>query len=706
MYPDDEDDDLEDESEEEDDDSSRKDSKELEAVRFKLVALRDTQRQAQELLASAESRLKILDAYGKSLGPRKAVDIESGIEAYRHGRETVFQDHMQGTVRLRELATKIADLVKEEKRLLTIQQKEEKKEAKVKAKAKKEKDKVRQKEQLRKAEKEKEKARIRKEREKFWPLYCWSIRITLDVVSFTPGSSRRSSIASAGDIVKVVPEKESTISETEASASFCDMSLSYVTSSAWWSPSYDLSLNTTSNTARLCFDAQLTNKTSENWAGCKVVLSTSQTTFSGIQDAIPTLVPWRIRLGPKGFGAKPGDVLDSREERAEKGGWVAQQNAWGNQKARSHLYGLQNSAFPSHPKLGFPVSPTLPPPPPAPSAPVASAMYARGPGAQPQMESTSNGFGATNVFGSNNLFGASSAAAQRPSRNRASKSAGSRFARYDDVGGPNDPITYEEHVAEEGDDAETMLDLASELTFQESAFEETGMTTTYDLPGLKTLNTASTASRQRVARISFSNVVFSHTVVAKYRPVAYLKAKLRNASKFTLLKGPVGLSLDGSFIGRSTLSRCSAGDNLIMSLGIDPGIKVVYPKPEVTRSTSGLFTKEDSYIYTRTVIISNTNASSGKPVNLVVLDQVPVSEDDKLRIEIINPRGMALGSAPVRTGLPAKDGGEGKDWGRATATLKKAGEVCYDVVLNPGRGVKMALQYEVALPAGDQVIQC
>jgi uncharacterized protein (TIGR02231 family) len=248
--------------------------------------------------------------------------------------------------------------------------------------------------------------------------------------------------------------------------------------------------------------------------------------------------------------------------------------------------------------------------------------------------------------------------------------------------------------------------LTPELSFQESGFEETGLTATYELPSLKTLKPSSTASKQRVARVSFGNVYFSRTVVAKYKPVAYLKAKLRNTSKLTLLKGPTGLTLDGTFMGRSTLPRCSAGDSFTLSLGVDPAIKVVYPKPDVKRSTTGVFTKGDNSLYTRTITLVNTRAASEKPVNITALDQVPISEDEKLRIEILHPRGLAAGGNTVATGLPGKDSKDDKDWGRASATLKKGGEVSWDVMLNPGRSVKLTLEYEVALPTGERVTEC
>lgn len=296
-------------------------------------------------------------------------------------------------------------------------------------------------------------------------------------------------------------------------------------------------------------------------------------------------------------------------------------------------------------------------------------------------------------------------------------------------GGLNAPSSRPAVVEEE---EPTLREPEPTLDFQESAMEETGLTTTYDLPGAKTLAPSSTASKQRVARVLFTGVAFSHTVVAKYRPAAFLKAKLRNAGRMSLLRGPVGLTLDGTFMGRSALPRCSPGGSFTMSLGVDPTIRVSYPKPDVKRSSSGVFSKENSTAYRRSVAITNTRgaassssspspsssspspsqSASAKPVRLVVLDQVPVSEDDKLRVEIAHPSGLVEGRAGVSVqeggsggSSSSKDGGGAKDWGKAVATLKKGGEVSWDVELNPGRSVKLDLEYEVSLPAGDVAVQ-
>ena len=717
IYPDSDAEDEEEEDEDEDsksddegDEEAQKIKKSLETVREKLTVLRDEQQRAKEFVASAATRLKLLDAFGDTLNQKnRGISIDKGLETYRMERELVFKDHMNGTIEERKFASDIAKLLVEERRAQEADRKRRLKVAKAQGKIREAKQKLKEKEQRRRAEAQKEKDRIRKEREQFWPRSCYTVRITLDAANFTPGSSRRASISSASDLVAV------TASDKEAldSESSCDISLSYVTSSAWWSPSYDLALSTTANTAKLCFDASMTNMTSEAWSNCKIILSTSQTTFSSLGDLIPTLTPWHVKL----TGKSPlftDDILDSREERAQKDGWNAYQNGIAH-KPRAQLFGVSknvninsgnvNSAANvwrgEEPQPGYSSMPLggalqsqqiqshqvtafgAPIPPPPPRASIVQPLMRSAAGGSKKMASLSR-TADTAVFGSSR-GGAAPAAAP----------AGGSWGNAD---------TFPEYAKSADGDEATILEASPEISFQESSFEETGLTATYDLPGAKTLKPSSTASKQRVAHVSFSNVFFSRTVVAKYKPVAYLKAKLRNTSKLTLLKGPTGLTLDGTFMGRSTLPRCSAGEIFSMSLGVDPAIRVSYPKPEVKRSTAGLFTKEESSVYTRTITLLNSRASSGQHVNVTVLDQVPVSEDEKLRVSTLYPRGLSVAGPGVLTGVSARE--TEREWGRATATLKKAGEIVWDVALNAGRGVKLTLEYEIAVPTGEHVIQC
>lgn len=248
--------------------------------------------------------------------------------------------------------------------------------------------------------------------------------------------------------------------------------------------------------------------------------------------------------------------------------------------------------------------------------------------------------------------------------------------------------------------------------------EEAGMTATYTMPGSKTIAPSTITRRHKITSIPLDSIALSHIIVPKLRKAAFLKARLRNTSSTTLLQGPVGLTLDGTFLGNTTLPRSSPGEAFVLSLGVDPALNVVYSKPIVRRSESGVFQKAGSRIYTRSCTLTNTKNNT--TVEATVSDQIPVSEDDLLKVEVLTPKGLRKeGDQAIKAGIGLINEGTGKKdstypersagadkgkWGKATAKMKKEGEIEWDVKLNPGQGVKLELEYEARFPGGEGIV--
>ncbi|KAL7795127.1 hypothetical protein V8C37DRAFT_44681 [Trichoderma ceciliae] len=701
-------------SEEVSDEAVRPESSQLTSARHVLHQFRDKLAIARDSAGNAQRRLELLEGIS-TLGHGKNNDsIQTTLEQYKDERTKAFHDLTENNKLQKELSE---DVEKAEKKFNKLQREEDKKNAKenkARARAKKEKEKKRALKERLRGEARRERERLREERVGFWPLDVYSVCITLEVAAFTPMTSRRGSTSSDVDMSRISIAQ---VEGEETGPVECDLVFSYVTSSAYWTPSYDLQLSTTSASASLYFDAMLTNQTSEAWKNCKVTLSTSQATFSGLDDTIPTLTPWRIKIGPKHVGYLPsGDITRSKEELAAVNRYQFSQLQVGQDSANMQKMVKRKKAYRGAygPDTGIdflqdqapilPVAPVahlahLAPPPRPMAAPQSRSLFGgpagavnpfgAAPGAPPPPPPPAAAAAAAPAFGG--LFG-SSAPGGYGSAAPTSSQAQQAQARHVHAGVLND-FDFDFFLQDGGD------------AYDASLMEETGLTTTYDLPGSKTLIPKHNGSKQRVARIPFSNVVFSHTVVAKYKPVAYLKAKLHNSSKIALLKGHAGLTLDGTFMGKTSLPRCSSGESFSLSLGVDPAIKVTYPKPEVRRTSSGLFNKEDSAVYVRTVTLHNTRAVGGRAVNLLVLDQVPVSEDERLRVELSQPRGLAVDSNGVPTGVSAKENKDDGDWGKASAKLKKEGQVSWDVSLNAGKAVKLSMEYAVSMPSGESAHQ-
>ncbi|KAI1758710.1 hypothetical protein GGR53DRAFT_528704 [Hypoxylon sp. FL1150] len=601
----------------------------LRAVRDEINLIRIEQADATELIESAKIRLTILNSYAEAQAqtPEVVVDIEKLIATYKAERERMLEDDRIGKDKIRQLRDKIAKLAKDEARLSALVQKETAKADKAKAKAAKAKGKEKEDQQRKKRDQTKEKARIRKERESFWPKNVYSVRVNIEVRGPSPVSSRRSSMSSQADVGETSSKDPVGATSGDLQTLTCDLTLSYVTDSAYWSPTYDLALSTTANTGSLCFDALLTNKTSETWNNCKIILSTSQTNFSSLNEDVPSLTPWRVGLA-SGGSLNHGDIVYSNEEKARKHNFSARNSNVINQSRRQGVSG--------RPK-GMP----------------------------------------TDVF----------IAAMDPMALRSSHGAGI----------PSSDM---------GREAMTLSQAQPSLmTFQESSFEESGLSVTYDLPGLKCLPPSSTVSKQRVARVTFIEVDFSYTVVAKHNPAAYLQAKLRNIGELTLLRGPVGLTLDGGFLGRSSLPRCAPGSSFKLNLGVDPAIQVAYHKPEVQHGQLGMFSKDNSTVYTRTLLINNLRSGpKSKAVQLTALDQVPLSEDESLHIVILLPKGLAVGGPDTPSNGEVEVASENDvTWGKAMAKMKDGGQIAWDVTVNAGCTAKLILQYQCVYPTGESM---
>ncbi|KAK1245419.1 hypothetical protein MKX08_005048 [Trichoderma sp. CBMAI-0020] len=706
VYPETESDsESESDAEEASDDDVKPESSHLTGARHALSQLNDKLDIARDGVCNAERRLGILEDISK-LGNRKGVDfIQITLDHYKEQRAKACQDMVENRKLVTELTKDVEKAGKKFNKLQKEEDKKNEKRDKAKAKAKKEREKKKALKDRIKGEAKRERARLRREQERFWPLNVYSVCITLEAAAFTPASSRRGSTASDVDISLVSATEIHDEAEKPGSVE-SDLVFSYVTSSAYWMPNYDLQLSTTNASASLFFDAMLTNRTSETWKNCKVTLSTSQATFSGLDDKIPSLDPWRIGITSGYAGRRDEDRIT----------WSSQEMVAMNRAKHQAIMqqaenAAQNSALmvkrmtPRKMKLA---PEAIPPPPPAAVAPRGSSLFG----------SQNTGFGnnAGPVPTGGGLFGTTAAAgglfgSAAPPLPQASL-FGSRAPAAPPGGLFGSSATVEEAVEAQPqrvNDAQVEKPPYDDDTiYDASLMEETGLTTTYDLPGLKTLAPKYNGSKQRVARIPFSNVIFSHTVVAKYKAVAYLSAKLKNSSKVALLKGDASLTLDGTFMGKTLLPRCSSGESFSLSLGIDPAIKVTYAKPEVHRTSSGLFSKEDSAVYVRTVTLHNTRAVGGRAVDLLVQDQVPLSEDERLRVELLYPRGLVVDSNNgVATGAAEKEGQSKDDgsWGKATAKLKKEGKLSWDVSLNAGKAVKLTLEYSVSMPGGHSAYQ-
>ncbi|KAI1944464.1 hypothetical protein LOZ57_004822 [Ophidiomyces ophidiicola] len=417
------------------------------------------------------------------------------------------------------------------------------------------------------------------------------------------------------------------------------LSITYVTRNASWCPRYELNLNTPTSSGKIVYRGEYRNYSSEIWKDAKIVLSTSQTTFSGVNEVIPLLRPWTVKL--LRYDAHT-QVVPSKGADYWMGGLENRIEAEARSKRRMHVderdktvrraaLRLNKSQMPDPSTLENMAYPEL----------VSGVVGAPNQHSQILHQSAHQMYQQTQV--AEPLLGDAASSEE-----------------YDD----------------DGAETATLLTASNALAFRDHRGRIMASQPKLDLP----------------------SVTFSHVVIPKLMPAAFLKAKISNTSSTTFLRGGAGLTLDGIFLGTTIIPDCCPNGTASLSLGVDPGIQVKYAKPMVRRATTGFFNKEDSALFTRTCRISNTKSTA---VSILVLDQIPTSEDERLRIRILEPKGLdkAGDKAKVGSEIATSNGA----WGKGFVSVGKAGEIKWELKLEKGAEVKLTLEYEARIPSGQKI---
>ena len=157
-----------------------------------------------------------------------------------------------------------------------------------------------------------------------------------------------------------------------------------------------------------------------------------------------------------------------------------------------------------------------------------------------------------------------------------------------------------------------------------------------------------------------------------------LTAKATNESGPVLLPGPVNIFLGDELTGKTSLPLTAPGDDIKLAFGPDDRVKVERKIIERKHETTGVFSKEDLYRYRIRTTVKNLYPA---PVTVTILDQVPVTRDETIKVTILDGS-----TKPTDPEDPTKPGVR-----RYTYTLQPKAEQVIE------------LGYEVRFPKGQMI---
>jgi uncharacterized protein (TIGR02231 family) len=137
-----------------------------------------------------------------------------------------------------------------------------------------------------------------------------------------------------------------------------------------------------------------------------------------------------------------------------------------------------------------------------------------------------------------------------------------------------------------------------------------------------------------------------HVVMAEQVSAALRRCTSVNRADHPLLAGPVDLVADSGRVGRTELGFLAPGERLELGFGPDPDLRV-FRRVEQVEQDKGALSRWQRTDHSVEIRISNMGS---EPRRLLVVERVPVSEIEQVRVEL-DPERTTGGVSPDRDGL-------------------------------------------------------
>jgi uncharacterized protein (TIGR02231 family) len=217
--------------------------------------------------------------------------------------------------------------------------------------------------------------------------------------------------------------------------------------------------------------------------------------------------------------------------------------------------------------------------------------------------------------------------------------------------------------------AQTLVAQEMRMEQAQAEIDTHATSASFHIPAAATIPSDNAPQKVSIAHIQL-NAAPHYTTTPKQLAAAFLTAAVTNTSAFPLLAGTMNVFLDDTFVAASSLRTVMPGETFDLALGADESIAVKRTLNQRFTETTGLMTKSQRITYDFTLTVQNNRKIAA---NVVVLDQVPVSRNEKIVVKLLAP--------DERTAKPEADG-----------TLK------WTLDLKPGEKRELPLKFSIEYP--------
>jgi len=154
---------------------------------------------------------------------------------------------------------------------------------------------------------------------------------------------------------------------------------------------------------------------------------------------------------------------------------------------------------------------------------------------------------------------------------------------------------------------------------------------------IKTPYTIKSDNKNYTVDIDFHDLpaMYQYYCVPKIEKDAFLIAKIVDWEKYNLLEGEANVFFEETYVGKTLLDVRYASDTLEISLGRDKKVSVNREKIKDFTTKQFIGNKKEETRTWKTTVKNNKN----QEINMIVLDQVPVSTAEDIEVNVLNISG-------------------------------------------------------------------